>query len=114
MVAYERAFGDKWDPVQRSTLERKMDEALFRQGQHEQALAYVIGAKARLHRLLTTMPKSAWGIRLAIAAQIVRRIGQSGLAHLPVRRVGRRSIRSSSTRLHVSASHRLDRLFPQS
>jgi tetratricopeptide (TPR) repeat protein len=80
--AYEKAFGDNWDPVHRSTLERKIGEALFRLGHHEQALACVIGAKARLHRPLTALPGSVFGIRLAIAREIVKRIGRSALAPL--------------------------------
>jgi tetratricopeptide (TPR) repeat protein len=80
--AYERAFGDNWDPVLRSTLERKMGEALFRLGHHEQALACVIAAKARLHPALTALPESVLGIRLAIAREILKRIARSTLARL--------------------------------
>jgi tetratricopeptide (TPR) repeat protein len=80
MEAHARAFGDAWDPLQRSTLERKIGEALFRSGDHQRALAYVIGAKARLHRPLTAVPRSAWGIRLAIGMEIVARTGRSVLA----------------------------------
>ena len=35
MAAYARAFGDRWDPLQRAALERKMGEALFRRGNHD-------------------------------------------------------------------------------
>jgi class 3 adenylate cyclase/tetratricopeptide (TPR) repeat protein len=84
--AYERAFGDTWNPLQRSTLERKMGEALFRLGQHEQALAIVIAAKARLHRPLTALPKSGLGIRLAIGLEIARRAGRSVVSRVAARR----------------------------
>ena len=39
LAAYARVFGDQWDPVQRAVLARKMGEAHFRRGEHEQALA---------------------------------------------------------------------------
>lgn len=79
IAAYERVFGDRWDHLQRATVERKIGEALFRQGDHEQALSFVIAAKTRLHRPLTDIPKSPWGIRFAIAGQIARRICQPAL-----------------------------------
>jgi class 3 adenylate cyclase/tetratricopeptide (TPR) repeat protein len=84
--AYVRAFGDAWDPAQRATLERKIGEALFRLGHHEQALAYVITGKSRLHRPLTRLPKTVTGIRLAIVGEIARRAGRSLLAPVFTRR----------------------------
>ena len=38
LAAYEHAFGERWDPFQRAVLARKMGEAYFRRGDHEQAL----------------------------------------------------------------------------
>ncbi|MDX1413244.1 MAG: adenylate/guanylate cyclase domain-containing protein, partial [Candidatus Promineifilaceae bacterium] len=38
LAAYERVFGASWDPVQRAVLARKMGEAYFRRGEHDQAL----------------------------------------------------------------------------
>ncbi len=83
IAAYERVFGDKWDPFQRASLERKIGEALFRRGAHEQALAYVMRGKARLHKPLTEMPASAWGIRLAIGVEAARRLLRPVTRHLP-------------------------------
>jgi predicted ATPase len=40
LAAYSRAFGDRWDPLQRAELERKMGEALFRRGEQSQAREY--------------------------------------------------------------------------
>jgi tetratricopeptide (TPR) repeat protein len=37
LAAYEQAFGERWDSLQRATLERKMGQALFRRGEHVQA-----------------------------------------------------------------------------
>lgn len=69
MAAYTRAFGDRWDRVERAVLERKIGEALFRRGEHEQAQGY-------LHRALAYLgspyPTSRWGVRLAIARQLLR------------------------------------------
>ncbi len=70
--AYERVFGDHWEPLPRAILERKIGEALFRRGEHEQALDYTDRARARLG---LTLPSSRWGIRLAIAGQLVRQAG---------------------------------------
>jgi len=52
MTAYSRAFGDQWEPLQRARLERKMGEALYRRGEHAQALAYLERGMALLgHQL---------------------------------------------------------------
>lgn len=72
MAAYARAFGDRWDPLQRAALERKMGEALFRRGEHAQALDYLQRALAYLSRPL---PASRWGVRLALLREIVRQVG---------------------------------------
>ena len=68
IAAYERAFGDRCEPVQQAMLARKIGEALFRRGQHEQALEHFLRAFNVLGRPL---PTSAWGIRLAILGQLV-------------------------------------------
>jgi tetratricopeptide (TPR) repeat protein len=72
MSAYERAFGDRWDPVQRANLDRKIGEALFRQGAHEQAYEHLARAVASL---TAPYPRSRWGIRLAIVREVVRQLG---------------------------------------
>ena len=71
MAAYERAFGYRWDPLQRAALERKMGEAFFRRGDHRQAAEYFQRALALLGRPL---PTSRWGIRRAIAIEAGRQI----------------------------------------
>jgi len=72
LETYARVFGDKWDPVQRASLEKKMGEALYRRGEHEKAMEYFRHALARLGRPL---PESTRGIRLAIVREIAVQIG---------------------------------------
>ncbi|MBI2492368.1 MAG: tetratricopeptide repeat protein, partial [Candidatus Rokubacteria bacterium] len=70
--AYERVFGDRWDPLQRAILERKIGEALFRRGEHDQALGWLSRALARLR---APYPTSRWGVRLAICGQLLKQVG---------------------------------------
>jgi class 3 adenylate cyclase/tetratricopeptide (TPR) repeat protein len=70
--AYGRAFGDRWDPVQRAALERKIGEALFRRGEHKQALEYLIRA---LGYLGVTYPASRSAVRLGILRQALTQCG---------------------------------------
>jgi len=72
LTAYERAFGDRWDPLQRAILERKMGEAFFRRGDHQEAIEYLRRALALLG---APYPTSRWGIRLVIAGELVRQVG---------------------------------------
>jgi len=65
--AYERAFGDRWDPLQRAVVERKIGEALFRRGDHQQALEYLTRA---LGHLGVKYPRSRRAVRQAILQQI--------------------------------------------
>jgi class 3 adenylate cyclase/tetratricopeptide (TPR) repeat protein len=87
VAAYERAFGDRWNPFQRAVLERKMGEAFFRRGEHHRAAEY-------MQRALTYMgnpyPISRWNVRLAIARQLVQQLAHRWLPalfmrHAPVR-----------------------------
>jgi tetratricopeptide (TPR) repeat protein len=71
LSAWERLVGDRWDPLQRAILERKMGEALFRRGDHRQASEYLQRALGLLGRRL---PTSRWRIRLAIGRELVRHI----------------------------------------
>jgi class 3 adenylate cyclase/tetratricopeptide (TPR) repeat protein len=67
METYARVFGDKWDPVQRASLERKMGEAFYRRGEHQKAVECLERAFSCLGR---TLPKSPREIRLAILREI--------------------------------------------
>ncbi len=41
LETYARAFGDKWDPIRRGILERKMGEAFYRRGEYDRAMEYL-------------------------------------------------------------------------
>lgn len=87
MAAYTRAFGDRWDAFQRAVLERKMGEALFQRGTHQQATEYLQRALSYLGKPL---PTSRWGIRLGIFRQLVKHVGCRLLPRLFLRQtVGR-------------------------
>jgi len=67
METYARVFGDKWDPVQKASLERKMGEAFYRRGEHQKALECLERALSCLGKRL---PKSPQEIRLALLREI--------------------------------------------
>jgi len=69
LAAHTRAFGNRWDPLQRAILERKMGEALFRRGQNQSAREYLLRA---LFSLGSPYPVSSRGVRLAIGKEMVR------------------------------------------
>jgi tetratricopeptide (TPR) repeat protein len=73
---YTRVFGDKWDPVQRGILERKMGEAFYRRGEFAQAIEYLHRALVYLGRpkLPTSRSKVGLGILREIGIQIFHRL----------------------------------------
>ena len=79
---YTRVFGDKWDPLQRGVLERKMGEAFYRRGEYEQAMEYLQRALVYFGRpqLRTSRSKIRLGIVREIAVQIGHRIFSRRLA----------------------------------
>ena len=85
LETYTRVFGDKWDPVERGKLERKMGEAFYRRGEHEKAGEYFQRALANLSRPL---PVSEPGVLLAIFREIII---QAGHRLLPGRLMKERS-----------------------
>lgn len=95
LATYARAFGDRWDPLQRAKLERKMGEALFRRGQHEQAIEHLGEALALLG---SPYPRSRRGVRIGIARALVRQLGH--------RLVQRSTVRSASDGVDVVAEER--------
>jgi len=72
LETYTRVFGDRWDPVQRASLERKMGEAFYRRGEHEKASKYL---RSALGYLSKPLPERRWGVRLAILHEIAVQIG---------------------------------------
>ncbi len=91
MAAYARAFGDRWDPVERAALERKMGQALYHRGEHEKAREYLLRA---LDLLGFSFPKSNRGIVLAILRELMIQVGHRIVAPfsrgIPPRAVSRR------------------------
>ena len=82
MMAYERAFGESWDPAERAALERKMGEALFRRGDQTEALQYLRRALVHCDR---PFPLSRWGTRRAILRELAAQIGHRILPGLFVK-----------------------------
>jgi len=72
VAVYARAFGDRWDPVQRATVERKIAEAHFRRGEH-------IPAREAFQRCLSFLgiatPTTRWGVRAGIFREAVVQVG---------------------------------------
>jgi len=69
---YGVVFGDKWDPIQRASLERKMGEAFYRRGDHQKALEYLNRALGYLGKRL---PNSRLEVPLGILREVVVQIG---------------------------------------
>lgn len=55
--AYARASGDRWDPVDRAVLERKVGEALFRRGEQP---AEVVESRWRSQRPKRSSRPAVW------------------------------------------------------
>jgi class 3 adenylate cyclase/tetratricopeptide (TPR) repeat protein len=69
--AYQSAFGNRWDSLERATLERKIGEALWRRGEQLQALEHL---EAGLSFLGITIPKSPPRIYLGILKEATRQL----------------------------------------
>jgi class 3 adenylate cyclase/tetratricopeptide (TPR) repeat protein len=68
LAAYERAFGDRWDPVRRAGLERRMGQALYRRGEHDRARDHLERGLAILGE---PFPSGRWGVRGAILRELL-------------------------------------------
>ncbi len=71
LEAYQKAFGDQWDPLERASLHRKIGEALFRRGQNAQALEYFHGA---LQDLGIPLPATIGKTRLATVRELAKQL----------------------------------------
>jgi class 3 adenylate cyclase/tetratricopeptide (TPR) repeat protein len=71
MAAYARAFGDRWDAVERSELHRKMGDALYRRGESAQALESFGQALAALGQPL---PPSKRALERGLALDALRQV----------------------------------------
>jgi class 3 adenylate cyclase/tetratricopeptide (TPR) repeat protein len=67
--AYGRAFGDRWEPMTRAAVERKIGEARYRLGEFERATIHL---DRSLGLLGFARPRSRFGIRLAIGGELLR------------------------------------------
>jgi len=67
LEAYAHAFRDRWEPLQRARLERKIGEALFRRGSNEQALGNLRRALAVLGQ---SFPENSRQVRREIAREL--------------------------------------------
>ena len=70
--SYGRVFGDRWDPVQRASLERKMAEAFLRRGEHDKAIEYLQRALSYVSKPLPMSPRE---MGLTTMGEIVKQIG---------------------------------------
>jgi class 3 adenylate cyclase/tetratricopeptide (TPR) repeat protein len=82
MEAYARVRGEDWPPFERAQLERKIGEALFRLGEHDQARAYMYRTLALLGE---GFPATRWGTRLALMGAILWQAGHRLVPRLFVR-----------------------------
>jgi len=72
VAAYGRAFGDRWEPAHRASVERRIGEALFRRGE-------LAPAREHLERCLDLLgfpvPSYRRGARLGILRELLRQVG---------------------------------------
>ena len=106
MEAYEKAFGDKWDPLQRAELVRKIGEATYGLGRLPESVRYFKTALTLLDRPL---PDSRTGLFGGLAGQVVR---QAAHRLWPARFLGRASAaRIQAIREVVRSYERLGVIF---
>jgi class 3 adenylate cyclase/tetratricopeptide (TPR) repeat protein len=71
MAAYAKAFGSEMAPLERAVMDRKLGEALFRQGNLPESLAYMDRA---LGHLGSPYPQTKAGVRWAILREVFRQM----------------------------------------
>jgi len=71
LAAYGQVFGDRWDRVERAALDRKMGEALYRLGRHEEARRCLDQA---LEALGSPFPTSTGAFRRALLREVAVQI----------------------------------------
>ena len=72
LQTYAKVFGERWDPVQRGILERKMGEAFYRRGEYDRAIEYLQRALVYFGR--PRLPTSPGKIRLEILKEITTQV----------------------------------------
>jgi class 3 adenylate cyclase/tetratricopeptide (TPR) repeat protein len=78
-LSCSRFLGDKWEPLQQASLKRKIGEALFRRGEHQQAAEHLQEAFTCLNR---SLPTSRREVRFAILREILVQLGHCMLPSL--------------------------------
>jgi class 3 adenylate cyclase/tetratricopeptide (TPR) repeat protein len=71
LEAHGRVFGDRWDPVERATLERNMGQALMRRADYQAARHYL---KSAVRHVGGVYPDSGPWLRLTILVQAIRQV----------------------------------------
>lgn len=102
LKAYERAFGDRWEPLQRATLARKMGEAYYGLGRLTESRKYYQQA---LVLLKTPMPTSRLGLGVGLLGQVLRQALHRLWPALFVRRIPDK--RTEAVRESILAFERL-------
>jgi class 3 adenylate cyclase/tetratricopeptide (TPR) repeat protein len=90
MAAHARVFGDRWDTRERAALERKIGEALFRKGNHAEALAHLQHALQLLGR---HHPQSPRAVATATIQQLMIQLWHRVM---PRRMMGREMVAAES------------------
>jgi class 3 adenylate cyclase/tetratricopeptide (TPR) repeat protein len=96
--AAERGLGERWAPLDRAALERKIGEALHRRGEHEQATDFLRRALGLAGR---PYPAARRGVRAAIAGQFCRQVGHRALPWLTRGAAGGAAARSAAECLRI-------------
>jgi class 3 adenylate cyclase/tetratricopeptide (TPR) repeat protein len=84
LETYAKVFGDKWDPIQRGILERKMGEAFYRRGEYERAIEYFQRALEYLGR--ERLPETSGKVRMAILKEIGVQVGHRIFSRSTIRK----------------------------
>jgi tetratricopeptide (TPR) repeat protein len=84
--AYGKVFGDRWDPLQRGILERKMGEAFYRRAEYDQAMEYLQRALTYFGR--PRLAASAGKVRLSIVEETVIQICHRMFSRWLVKNIG--------------------------
>lgn len=71
LESYARAFGERWDKFERASLERKIGEAFFRLGQHDQASRHLRTALALLGN---PYPRTRAGVLMHILGHVLQQV----------------------------------------
>ena len=86
LEAYGKVFGDRWDPLQRGILERKMGEAFYRRAEYDQAMEYLQRALVYFGR--PRLAASPGKVRLSIVKETVIQTCHRMFSRWMVKKIG--------------------------